>query len=355
MQRRLTTQDITWFLDINGLGRLDLEPAYQRRSVWTRRDRQFFLDTIFNNYPSPAVFLHKDLDEFANATYHVVDGKQRLETILMFVQNELPIRDNYGDIRLNGIKWKDLSDNMELKKRFLDYQITVEMLDSIEPTVVNEVFGRLNQNSRKLTPQEVRHARFDGWFINRAEQETENPLWKTLKVSTPGRYRRMQDAQYVSELMAVLLERQVIGFDQMALDELYAKYDHPEDLDNPLDTEEFDARFEALKEFLRRVEDNGAAVTRNAPNLAHFYSLWAWIALCPDLPEPDKFAEAYGKFMETVQSYGSGQDDATRDSGILEVVAQQYVEASRGATTDLSPRAIRFEALSAGLAHLLNT
>lgn len=354
MERRLTTQDITWFLDINGLGRLDLEPSYQRRSVWTRRDRQFFLDTIFNNYPSPAVFLHKDLDDFANATYHVVDGKQRLETILMFVENKIPVRENFGDTRLDGKKWKDLSDEYDLKKRFLDYQITVEMLDSIEPTVVNEVFGRLNQNSRKLTGQEIRHARFDGWFINRAEAETEVQLWKTLKISTPGRYKRMQDAQYISELMAVVLEGQILGFDQATLDEINAKYDYPEDLDPPLDTEEFDTRFESLKQFLSEVEGNDSTVSTLASNLAHFYSLWTWIALTSSLPQVDKFRMAYKEFMMLALRYMSKGDGVRDGEGEVESAASRYAESFRGASTDQGPRLIRHEALDTGLTELLS-
>jgi hypothetical protein len=56
MKRRPTTQDITWFLDLDRNKQLDLDPPHQRRSVWTRKDKQFFLDTIFRDFPSPAIF-----------------------------------------------------------------------------------------------------------------------------------------------------------------------------------------------------------------------------------------------------------------------------------------------------------
>jgi len=46
MHRRPSTQDITWLLDLHTNKQLDLNPPYQRRSVWTRKDKQFFLDTI---------------------------------------------------------------------------------------------------------------------------------------------------------------------------------------------------------------------------------------------------------------------------------------------------------------------
>ena len=102
MKRRPNYEDITWFLDQNRNGQLDLEPPCQRRSVWTSKDRKFFLDTIFRDYPSPAIFLHKTIEDNGKSMYHVVDGKQRLETILLFANNKLRIDKNFGDVALDG-------------------------------------------------------------------------------------------------------------------------------------------------------------------------------------------------------------------------------------------------------------
>ena len=48
--RQSSVQDVTWFIDLKENDRLDLKPPYQRRSVWTRKDRIYFLDTIFKEY-----------------------------------------------------------------------------------------------------------------------------------------------------------------------------------------------------------------------------------------------------------------------------------------------------------------
>jgi hypothetical protein len=214
MDRRPTTQDITWLLDLDRNNQLDLDPPYQRRSVWTRKDRQFFLDTIFRNFPSPAIFLHKSMNEDGAATYHVVDGKQRLQTILHFVRGELRIAKDYGDIRLDGKKWEELVGDTELKHRFWNYQVTVEMLDEQQVAMVRDVFDRLNRNARRLTRQELRHAKFDGWLIGAAEDDSEREEWKELGITTRARSARMTDTQFISELMLVVLENKVLGFDQ---------------------------------------------------------------------------------------------------------------------------------------------
>jgi hypothetical protein len=97
-------QDISWFLDLHQRGQLDLDPPYQRKSVWTRGDKQFFLDTIFHNYPCPAVFLHKTISDEGEVFYHVVDGKQRLQTIFEFARDQISIPKEFGDSRLGGKK-----------------------------------------------------------------------------------------------------------------------------------------------------------------------------------------------------------------------------------------------------------
>ena len=101
MRRQSSIHPISWFLDLYRSEQLDLHPSYQRRSVWSPKDRRFFLDTIFRNYPCPPLFLHRSIDEKGFSTYHVVDGKQRLETVLMFARNEIAIDGCYSGMAEN--------------------------------------------------------------------------------------------------------------------------------------------------------------------------------------------------------------------------------------------------------------
>lgn len=352
MDRRPTTQDVSWFLDLRRNDQLDLDPPYQRRSVWSVRDRRFFLDTIFRGYPSPAIFLHKRFGADGKSIYEVVDGKQRLETILSFVSNKLAIDKAYGDVTLDGKKWKDLSD--QLQRRFWDYVIPVEFIKIIEGTVVNAVFERLNRNSRKLERQELRHARNDGWFIEFVENEAESDdFWKTYKVTTSARSRRMKDVQFISELLLVLLERAVRGFDQDALDAAYAEYDVPEETVGDFDRSETSERFGAAKQYLRKMDEHNGCVGTFAGTSIHFYSLWSWVVLTTPRPDPAEAASRYAIFMD-VTSRLHGQQDlasfraAQTDAPNLDE-AFKYHQNALGASTELAQRLSRHEALSAVL------
>ena len=348
MQRRPSTQDLTWLIDLQQNKQLDLDPPYQRRSVWTRKDRQFFLDTIFRNYPSPAIFLHKTIDDAGKATYHVVDGKQRTQTILDFVNDKIRIRDDYGDVRLEGKKWSELQGEQALRQGFWNYQITVEMIDVVDGAIVNEVFDRLNRNARKLTRQELRHAKFEGWLTSEVEAESTRDEWRVLGVSTTARAKRMVDSQFISELMAVLLEGRVLGFDQDALDDLYAKYDEPSDSVPEFNQEIFLRRFAATRGYIAQMDAENKVVSRYARGFGNFYTLWCVFALTEDLSVPAERARRYAAFMEKVERVAEQHDLEAflRDEPAGEyTLALTYLTNSHGASTDLGPRTERLQAL----------
>lgn len=352
MNRRPSTQDITWLLDLNRNNQLDLNPPYQRRSVWTLKDKQFFLDTIFRNYPSPAIFLHKSVNDSGKATYHVVDGKQRTQTILDFVSDKLKLAKDYGDVRLDGKRWSELAGDVEMKQRLWNYQITVEQIDFVEGSIVNEVFDRLNRNARRLTAQELRHAKFDGWLIAQAETEAIREEWVTLGVVTKARSKRMTDCQFISELLLVALEQRIFGFDQDSLDELYAKYDDLAETAPEINEDEVLEKIDSIKNFMLQMELANHAITDFAKGLGHFYSLWSLIALNQRLPPPEELAMSYAEFMRKVAMLNS-QDDL--QAFLLSRPEQDftsglaYLDNSRGASTDLPQRTARLEALKSEL------
>lgn len=85
MLRKQNFQAIAWFWDLYNRKLLDLDPPYQRRSVWNQSYRDYYIDTILLGYPSPALFLFERISPEGQATYFVVDGKQRLSTLFSFM------------------------------------------------------------------------------------------------------------------------------------------------------------------------------------------------------------------------------------------------------------------------------
>ena len=42
---------------------LNLEPGFQRQSVWTEKDRRKLIDSVLRGYPLPAIFLYRREDD----------------------------------------------------------------------------------------------------------------------------------------------------------------------------------------------------------------------------------------------------------------------------------------------------
>ena len=346
MERTISQQDISWFIDLNGNDRLDLDPPYQRRSVWTIKDKRFFIDTILNGYPAPPIFLHKTLDDNGSVTYHVVDGKQRLQTIIEFADNKIRIPDDFSDLALQKKRWKDLQ--RDTREKFWNYVLIVEILPSIDEASIRDTFERINRNSRKLERQEIRHAKFDGWFIHAVEAESDKAEWKKLGVVTTARAKRMSDVQFISELFAINLNKQLNGFDQDWLDELYAKYEEPEEA--LFIEEDFRETIEGTKAIIEGLLELEPDIKDFLRVLANFYTLWGFLTLQTNANfDLDTFASAYLEFMKKVKDVirAVGRDEVQAE---VEETVRIYAVHSRGASTDLTPRQARHRQLTVALA-----
>lgn len=350
MIRQASVQDVSWFIDLDRLNRLNLDPPYQRRSVWTAKDRKFFLDTILRNYPCPPVFIHKTIDENGIATYNVVDGKQRLLTILDFSKNKIALDKEFGDERLNGKRFKQL--DPEARKKFWNYNIPVDFIDIPDGLDINEVFDRVNRNSRNLLPQELRHARFDGWFIKEAEAEADDdPFWLEVKITTRGKAKRMKNVQLVSEILLVLIEKRIVGFSQDHLDEMYAKYDTIVGEDGEplvLDVDEYNVRKGKLKAFIRAMEAENNCITTHATTANNVYPLFALVILKTDEnTDAISVARNYHEFMSVVDDLKGLEDpeSSLQERGRFGPQALRYLRNSVGAATEPEQRKERLEAL----------
>lgn len=341
MKRQPTTQQITWFLDLYRSNQLDLNPPYQRKSVWSPSDRKFFLDTIFRNYPAPPIFIHRSVDDNGFTKYYVVDGKQRLETITSFYENKISIASDYGDLNLNGKKFKQLS--TDYKRKFWDYTLVVDFIDSIDGKNIEEVFDRVNRNARNLQSQELRHARYNGWFISLVEDEAELDFWWRYKISTRARDRRMKNVQFISELFLVILDREIVGFDQLYLDSRYAYYDQIEDLVEleGFNPSQFSECLNSIKSFFEEMNIHNKCIDfQVSGSNNNFYTLWAYIRLY-NPSDPHSFADKYLQFLEKV----SGITEENIESQVFDKNVLDYYQNSRGASTDLTQRKIRLDAL----------
>src|SRR4051812_10357924 len=87
---------ISWFQEQYKLGRLELRPPFQRKPVWSDKQRCVLIESILLDIPVPELYIQVIQDDEGGEIFGVVDGQQRLRTILQFVGLERDI-DQEGD------------------------------------------------------------------------------------------------------------------------------------------------------------------------------------------------------------------------------------------------------------------
>jgi hypothetical protein len=175
-------------------------PEFQRRLVWSREDKNHFLDSILRNYPFPEIyFADGDVDlETGEGTQLLVDGLQRVSTIIQYFDGD-------PELKLTSVPaYRDLSETD--KKGFLQYDVTVRDIGSITKEEIVEVFKRLNSTKYSLLDIEVNNAIYAGELKVFCEKIAENEFFIVHSIFNATDYKRMGDLRYALAVVGTMLQ-----------------------------------------------------------------------------------------------------------------------------------------------------
>lgn len=150
MKKPLTVEalDRNRIRDLHGFrARINMSPPYQRQSdVWQTAKQQLFIDSLLNGFDIPKLYFHESHEK--GYRYAVVDGKQRLNTIWRFIDDELSLSDDFELLEddamdLAGTKYSKLPP--KLQSRLDDYPLPIQIVYADELQWVEELFSRLNE------------------------------------------------------------------------------------------------------------------------------------------------------------------------------------------------------------------
>lgn len=223
---------------------LRLDPEYQRRAVWKLKTKMLLIDSLARGVPIGAITLYAD-DSQGFTTYEVIDGKQRLSTLLAYVADEFSVEttmieasavddDEFAPTdatvaEYHGAPFSKLSAATKIK--FDQYEIPIFVVRGDRAAAVR-AFTRMNGSNYVLTPQEIRNAFFaDSYFLKKVISlcddlgeltADEQSFFVACGAITKSQYDRMMDLQLCSELLALVLDGPQERRD--TLNEFYATY-----------------------------------------------------------------------------------------------------------------------------------
>lgn len=152
---------------------------YQRKLVWTLDEKRSFVDSVANGYPVPIILLAENRAS-DKSQFEIIDGMQRMNSIMSFIENSYAIEGGYFDLNTMA-ETKALLDAGFLTQqapvldrticvRIAAYTFPLSIYEFSNDTEVDEVFRRINSGGRKLSRQELRIAGSTGHFAQLIRQ-----------------------------------------------------------------------------------------------------------------------------------------------------------------------------------------
>lgn len=192
----------------------ELQPDFQRRKGrWDNDKKSKLIESFIINVPVPPVFLY----EVSYANYEVMDGLQRISTIIDFYNDQFELSGLDQWAELNGMKYSELPEKIKegIDRRYLSSIILLnESASSPEKAIQMKqlVFERLNTGGETLKGQEIRNAIYNGKMNVRCLKLSDNATFKKLwglkddnatATDKDSLYREMGDVELVLRFFAM--------------------------------------------------------------------------------------------------------------------------------------------------------
>ena len=177
-------------------GNLELRPAFQRLQVWDNSKSSRLIESVLLEVPIPVIYLSEEPD----SKYSVIDGQQRLNAFIEFLENNLKLSGLTILTELNGKIFQDIPKNLQDKFENSTIRI-IEIRKESHPDVKFEIFERLNTGAVQLNAQELRNCIYRGRYNDLLEELSKDKDFQFL-LGIKGPHYRMYDRELILRFFA---------------------------------------------------------------------------------------------------------------------------------------------------------
>jgi len=135
-------------------------PKYQREFIWKPDRQSKFIESVLLGVPLTPFLVSEDKD----GRLEIIDGSQRIRTLIAFFENNLRLRKLEKLSEINSAKFKDLPQNLQNSIKNRDFRVIV--VENAGIKIRQDIFERINTTSEPLRDAEIRKGSYSGKFYD---------------------------------------------------------------------------------------------------------------------------------------------------------------------------------------------
>lgn len=191
MEHTLSTCTVKTFTERYEKQKLNFDFTIQRDGgQWNSEQQNLLVHSILVGMIVPALYFIKE-ENNNGEVWTVIDGKQRLSTLMAFYNNEFKLSKDTDNITIGdkeyiiaGLKYKDLPEI--LQERFTMYPFDIVYLRGYTDEEIEEQFYRLN-NGSIFTKQQKAVVQLGTELASKINEIEKHPFWERVNISKSQR------------------------------------------------------------------------------------------------------------------------------------------------------------------------
>jgi len=212
--------------------RTNYKPSYQRNYVWDDEKATYFIESILLGTEIPPLIYFRNSNKV-----EVIDGRQRYQTILRFIQNEFKLKkgglqklDNIGIANkyFRNIDNKLIELFYDTKLRIIEFSFHTKKAinDELEEIVKREIFKRYNSGITPLKPTEIdKAAYFEDDLNTFFKSKLQNDKILFRDVSSILHFEKTNSEIILKKIRQLLVQHQIpIKYYSVKKDTVISKY-----------------------------------------------------------------------------------------------------------------------------------
>lgn len=212
--------------------RTNYKPSYQRNYVWDDEKATYFIESILLGTEIPPLIYFRNSNKV-----EVIDGRQRYQTILRFIQNEFKLKktglQKLDNIGIANKYFKNIDNKLielfyDTKLRIIEFSFHTKKAinDELEEIVKREIFKRYNSGITPLKPTEIDKAAYFEDNLNtyfKSKLQSDKILFRD--VSSILHFEKTNNEIILKKIRQLLVQHQIpIKYYSVKKDTVISKY-----------------------------------------------------------------------------------------------------------------------------------